>query len=492
MQKSGFGRRAFVGVALLGAATLGASASAGTPKGAAGKIPVTTSSEEARALYLQGRDLVEKLRATDSRKFFEQAVAKDPDFALARLGLANSAGTAKEFFDGVREAVARADKVSEGERLMILGLDAGARGKPALQREQYEKLVAAFPEDERAHNLLGVHFFGQQDFESAARQFEAATKLNRAFSPAYNMLGYSLRSMDRYDEAEKAFRTYIELIPRDPNPLDSYAELLMKMGRFDESIESYRKALAIDPHFVASFVGIGNDQLFSGKPDEARKTFAQLGAVARNSGERRQAHLWTATSYVHEGNTDQALAELEKMYAIAESDKDGVAMSGDLNLMAEVLLEAGRPDQALEKYREQVQAMDAAQVLDDVKEATRRVALYNEAKVALAKKDVASAKAKAKEYAEKVAVKKNTFEVWLQHELAGRIALTEGASAVAVAELKLSNQQDPRVLYLLAKALEASGDASRAREVGKKAADFNGLAFNYAFVRPKAKKVAGL
>ncbi|HET8644040.1 MAG TPA: hypothetical protein VFO85_01050, partial [Vicinamibacteria bacterium] len=42
------------------------------------KIPITTSSEEARKLYLQGRDLVEKLRGADARPLFEQAAAKDP------------------------------------------------------------------------------------------------------------------------------------------------------------------------------------------------------------------------------------------------------------------------------------------------------------------------------------------------------------------------------------------------------------------------------
>ena len=67
----------------------------------ADRIPITTSSEEARQLYLKGRDLAEKLRATDARALFQQAAAKDPGFALAQVGLANSSGTAKEFFDAV-------------------------------------------------------------------------------------------------------------------------------------------------------------------------------------------------------------------------------------------------------------------------------------------------------------------------------------------------------------------------------------------------------
>src|SRR5262245_36212625 len=83
---------------------------------AADKIPLTTSSVEARAAYLKGRDLTEKLRATDARKFYEEAATKDPGFAMAQVGLANSAGTAKEFFDATARAVALADKASEPER----------------------------------------------------------------------------------------------------------------------------------------------------------------------------------------------------------------------------------------------------------------------------------------------------------------------------------------------------------------------------------------
>ncbi len=54
-------------------------------------------------------------------------------------------------------------------------------------------------------------------------------------------------------------------------------------------------------------------------------------------------------------------------------------------------------------------------------------------------------------------------------------------------ELEQANQQDPRVLYLLAVALQGKGDGARARAMGAKAADFNGLALNYAYVRTKAK-----
>ena len=59
-------------------------------------IPITTSSPEARMLYLEGRDLVERLKGTEAHLRTDKAVKLDPQFALAWLQWAQTSGTAKE------------------------------------------------------------------------------------------------------------------------------------------------------------------------------------------------------------------------------------------------------------------------------------------------------------------------------------------------------------------------------------------------------------
>ena len=108
---------------------------------AADRIPITTSSEEARQLYLKGRDLVEKLRATDARPLFEQALAKDPSFALAQVGLANTAGTAKEFFAAI----------GQGGRALRQGLRAGAPPDLRARRRRQGRAGAAEGLPDQAH-----------------------------------------------------------------------------------------------------------------------------------------------------------------------------------------------------------------------------------------------------------------------------------------------------------------------------------------------------
>jgi tetratricopeptide (TPR) repeat protein len=458
-------------------------------KTASDKVPITTSSEEARQLYLKGRDFAEKLRAADARPLYQQAVAKDSSFALGYVGLANSSNTTKEFIEAVNQATALAGRVSDGERLLVLGLEAAMKGNPALVLTHYTELVRLYPSDERAHTLLGNTYFGRQDYDMAIKHFTKATTINPSFSQPYNQLGYAYRFLEKFSDAEVAFKKYVELIPGDPNPYDSYAELLLKMGRFDEAIKTYEKALAIDANFVASYIGIGSSHLSAGRTDQARTAFARIAAVARNTGERRLARFWAAASYVHDGATDKAIGELRAGYALSEAEGDLASMSGDLNQMGDVLREAGRLDEAAAKYAESIAAIDKAKVPAEVRQGTHRNQLFEDGRVAVARNDIATAKAKLAEYATQVAVKKAPFEIRQQHELAGLIALAEKRADAAIQDLSRANQQDPRVLYLMAVAWRDAGNTQKAAAFAGKAAKFNGIAFNYAYVRAKALRM---
>src|SRR6188474_1802882 len=130
---------------LLLCTTLTGSAQAKSTPTTAGKIPITTSSDAAREAYLRGRDLAEKLRITQARSEYERAVQLDPSFALAYLNLAGTQPTTKGFFDTMAKAVALQGKVSDGERLMIQGAEAGGNGDNAAQLRIYSDLAAKYP-----------------------------------------------------------------------------------------------------------------------------------------------------------------------------------------------------------------------------------------------------------------------------------------------------------------------------------------------------------
>jgi tetratricopeptide (TPR) repeat protein len=461
-------------------------------RGGAGavKIPVTTASAEARQEYLKGRALGENLRAHDSREVLQRVVGKDPGFALAHYSLALNSPTAKEFFDHLNQAVALAGNASEGERLMILGLQAGANADTDKQREYYEKLVEAYPQDERAHFLLGNNYFGQQDYDKTLREYQKSIEIAPDFAPAYNILGYAYRQVGRYDDAEGAFKKYIELIPNDPNPYDSYAELLMKMGRFDESIDMYRKALKADPKFSPSYIGIASNLTYQGKHDAARAEAWKLHQAARNDADRRNALFASAVAYADEGKFDEALAELKKQYAVAEKINDPANMAGDAVAMGDVLLEAGKPDEAQKLYEKAVALQERSDLSQEVKDDAKLVHHYNLGRVAVRTNDLAGAKKHAEAFMQGATSKKNSAEIRQAHELAGTIALKEKRFDQALAHLTKANQQDPYVLFKMGKAYKGSGDEAKASEMFRQATNLNTLpTLNHAFVRAKAKKM---
>jgi len=453
------------------------------------KIPVTTCSEKARDAYLKGRWLAENLRVTDAHEYYLKAVEADPDFALAYFGAATTAPTNQEFFDALRSAVETSSNASEGERFLIAALEAGVAGEPEVQLANLEALVALFPEEERAHNGIGNFYFGQQNYELAVSSYREAIDINPKYASPYNMLGYSLWRVDDYAGAEEAFQRYTELVPDQPNPYDSYAELLMRMGRYDESITSYEKALAIDPMFVASYVGIGTNQMLMGEFEDARSTFSKIEENARNNGERRQAHFWTAASYLHEGDFENAFTKIQGMYDIAEESDDRSAMAGDLNLMGDIFLRAGRVDEAAEKYRSQVEMMERSDTTAEVKEATVRNQKYDLARVAVWQANLDLANELAGAYRTEVATNNIRFEVQRTHELDGMIALAEGATETALGHFDQANQQDPQIWLLKARTYAAMGDSESSRRACQHVIDFNQLNFNLAYVRNTAREL---
>jgi tetratricopeptide (TPR) repeat protein len=453
------------------------------------KIPVTTTSEQARKAFLQGRELAEKLLIQDSIQYFDRAISLDPQFALAELNRAQVSPTGKEFFDHLKRAVSLADKASDGEKLLILGNEAGANGNAAKQKEYLEKLVSAYPRDERAQFNLGGYHFGQQEMGQAIKHYKMATELAPTYSTAFNLLGYAYRQNADYPNAEKAFRKYIDLIPDDPNPYDSYAELLLKMGRFEESIMQYRKALAIDPNFVNAHQGIAAAMMYQGKPDEAAAELQKITAKARNDAERRTALFALTVVDVDSGRMDSALKVVDKQYALGEKTNDIPAMAGDLQLKGNILLEMGSPDDAKAHFERGLKMTETSNLSQAIKDNAKLFHHYNLARVALAKKDQKTATTEAEAYRKGTQTLNNPVQARQAHELMGMLALASKDYDKAVVELQQANQQNPYDLYRLCQAYQGKGDVRNAKEYCQQAATFNSLPqLNLAFIRQKAAK----
>lgn len=463
-------------------------ASADAPMSAA-KVAVTTSSDEARALYMEGQALSDDLHAVEAQEKFAQAVEADPTFAMAYYNLAISSQTTAEFFDAVGKASENAANASAGEQLTIAALVATSENDQAAQLAALEDLVAAYPQDERVHMLLGNYFNGQQDFAAAVEHFDHAAAINPDFAGAYNSLGYAHRGLEDFENAKAAFAKYVELLPNESNPYDSYAELLMEMGDYDASIENYRKALEIDPSFATSYAGITINESLKGNADLAQEAADQMLAAARNPSERRAAMFQSVTSHLFAGNFDAAMKVCDTMLAEAGVSGNKAAMGGVNEYMGDIMLTMGEAAKAEEYYNAALDNRLAAGFNEANQAQAERAHMFKAAKAAMIAGDSEAAATRTADYSAAAEMNGTAFEKLRVHALAGYLAMNNEDLESAAQHYAQANQLDPVLLYWSAWANAELGNSEKAIDLATRAANRNTLSGNLPFFRGSAQEL---
>jgi tetratricopeptide (TPR) repeat protein len=208
--------------------------------------------------------------------------------------------------------------------------------------------------------------------------------------------------------------------------------------------------------------------MYQGKHDEAAAELQKISDKSRSDAERRTALFALTVVDVDSGKLDRALEQVDKQYALGEKTNDVPAMTGDLQLKGNIMLEMGKPDDAKTHYDRLLKMTEDSNLSADIKDNARLFHHYNLARVAIARKDLATARAEAESYRKGTESLKNPFQTKLAHELLGMIALESKDYATAIAELQQANQQNAYDLYRLCQAYEGKGDATQAKEFARK------------------------
>ena len=152
----------------------------------------------------------------------------------------------------------------------------------------------------------------------------------------------------------------------------------------------------------------------------------------------------------------------------------------------------GKYDEAKAQYEKALKMTTDSNLSQQIKDNASLFQHYNLARVALGKKDLATAKTEAEAFRKGTEALKNPAQLRQAHQLLGLIAIEEKNYDKAVSELQQANRQNPYDLYRLCQAYQGKGDA-KAKEFCTKAANFNSLPqLNLAFIRTKAKGLGGV
>lgn len=450
------------------------------------KIPVTTESDAAREAFLKGRELVDALRYGDAAAWFENAIHEDPGFALAHLMRAMAAEDANRFFQSLEAAEEHMVSASVGEQLMIKAFRAGSEGRRDDQAQILKKLIALYPDDERAHLRLGIFHIAVREYSEAEKHFGHAVKIAPDFAAAYNMLGYAHRGQGDFDKAKAVFERYVELLPDQANPYDSYAELLMEAGDYRDSIAMYRKALSIDPHFVASYRGIVINHSLLGEHEQAIAAAREMLDQARNGPEVYMARLAERVAYLYAGDLDSAIAVSRAIGERAKEENDLPRQAMAAELTGDVQIFRGEADAALRSFRKAYELLRESPISDGGKRKAKFQFLYKAALAALQSGDSLKAAQYLQQYEQEIRDGGSRYEKQRAYQLHGYADVLNRKYTEALDNLNKADPNNPIVQYFLAIAYEGAGQPTRAREHARKAAFRNTLDSRLAYFRQPA------
>ncbi|MGA7300696.1 MAG: tetratricopeptide repeat protein, partial [Candidatus Sulfotelmatobacter sp.] len=277
---------------------------------AARSLPVTTSSAQARALYQKGMEDYENLYLERCNDDWRAAVKEDPNLAVAWAWIAFNSTDPKEVSAAREKAKALAPKLTPGEQLMIAWIVKVQEGDYIGGISAMNDMLEMYPKDKHLFYLAANWLMGENGDDQSQRFLEKALALDKNFPPALNDLAYVDARNREFAKAFAAMDRYVALLPKEPNPQDSYGELLRMSGNFEGSLQHYRAALKIDPDFVTSQVGLGDTYALMGNQEQARIEYDKAIRFAHNEADRLNYTMQKAMTWVRDGK----FADADKLF----------------------------------------------------------------------------------------------------------------------------------------------------------------------------------
>ncbi len=249
-----------------------------------------TENTEAYELYLKGRYHLNRLTDDGFLKgleYFQQVIERDPNFALAYVGVAESYNDLAGF--NVRPPK---EVYPKAESAVLTAL----------------KLDDTLPE---AHTALAIIKLAYDwDWPGAEREFKRALELNPADSDAHFEYGFYLTCMGRFDEALGEMKRAEELDPVSLVKMSGTGQVLLIARRYDDAIEQIRRALEMVPNLGFAHWLLGLAYMYKG---EYGRAIPALQKSIPLSGDSPDEPASLALAYALSGKKGEARKILEEL-----------------------------------------------------------------------------------------------------------------------------------------------------------------------------------
>lgn len=254
---------------------------------------------------------------------FLQAIAKDPNFALAYSGLADdyallgyrgaypSKGALSQAKAAALKAIELDPTLAEPHTSLAFIAETYEWDWSSSERE-YKRALELSPNDARAHHFYASYLTYVGRFDEGIAEERRARELDPLSLPVNNALAGRLLAAGRSQEALAQTRVTLDLDPNFAPVHQTLGWIYLKSGKPQEGVQEFRRALQLS---AANDIYLRSDLAFAcavtGKRSEAQKALAKFKTL-HDHGLAPSGSL--AVIYGALGETDQAFAWLEKAY----------------------------------------------------------------------------------------------------------------------------------------------------------------------------------
>ncbi len=247
---------------------------------------------EAYQLYLKGRYVWNKRTRDDLEKalvYFERAIEKDPNYALAYTGLADTYNLLPGYAD-------------------FPPTEAYSKGKEAAQ-----KALAIDDKLAEAHTSLANVTKYYRDWISTEKGYKRAIELSPNYATAHHWYAYDLMLMGRFDESMAEINLAQELDPYSLIINANVGFILYHARRYDQAIEHYRNRLEMDPSFWLLHMYLGRALVQIEKYEEAIVEFQEAINLSGRIAENLSALCYGYAISGRRGEAMKILSELNQL-----------------------------------------------------------------------------------------------------------------------------------------------------------------------------------
>jgi serine/threonine protein kinase/tetratricopeptide (TPR) repeat protein len=249
----------------------------GDQKAQVSKAP--TTDPEAYQLYLKGRYYWEKRTPEaleKARDYFNQAIAKDPAYPQAYVGLADYWAVVPDY---APVSASESTPKVKAAALKALALD--------------DKLPAA-------HLALAAAVWDNWEWANAEREFQRALELDPKFANAHHWYGLYLSWLGRHQEAITHLQRAVELDPLNLKFNDNLGQGFENARQYERAIEQLNKTIEMDPNYQGTYSDLSNTYRNMGKYDLWLANWKKAAALANDRDDSALAEQ-TAGVYAERG-----------------------------------------------------------------------------------------------------------------------------------------------------------------------------------------------